>query len=806
MKNISDDIIVCGTSTAEHDRRLDLLLCRLVEKGLTVNTNKCEFNKTSVEYYGHVFSRNGISPSPAKVEAVRQAGAPSNPDEVRSLIGFAQYTARFIPNFATLTEPLRDLTKQDTPWQWGERESNALCDLKESLTSDPVMAYFDLSRDTEIYCDASPVGLGAVLIQRDRNNSRNTHIVAFASRALSATEQKYPQIDREALAIVWAVSHFHLYVYGSEFVVVTDHKPLEAIWNNPRSKLSARLEKWTLRLQAYNFTIRYEPGRNNPADWMSRHPVGKSQDTTSQIDEYINFVISHTVPKAMSVEEVRQETSVDPLMQEVIKRIELGNWNDPTDDPDLRSFRNIHAELSCLDNVVLRGTRLVLPRNLQHRAVNLAHEGHQGIVKTKSLLREKVWFPGIDKMAEETVKRCIPCQATGPDPAPEPLRMSELPRGPWLVVAADFKGPYGPSNEYVLVLTDEYSRYPVTRIVRSTAAVTVIPVVDELLSMFGIPDVLKTDNGSPFNSDDFYKYSKHVGFHHRRITPEWPRANSEVERFMTNINKVVQTALIEEKTWKQELHTFLRSYCATPHTTSGSTPYELLFGRSMHVKLPEFPDFPAEDFALRRRDQQAKRTQKDYSDSKRHVKASNIHPGDSVLVKRRQLSKMMSRFDPEPYEVTDVKGPMITAQSPGGRVITRNSSFMKAVPTPAEPSVPPVVERTWPSPERPGPASMACPPGAHSLSPMARPPGAPPSPSARPLGAPPQSPLARPRWSPPGQSTHVPSPRFEPETPESSLDSGTRPPDSNRGYSLRCRASVKTPGYLKDYVPWWFND
>ena len=87
-----------------------------------------------------------------------------------------------------------------------------------------------------------------------------------------------------------------------------------------------------------------------------------------------------------------------------------------------------------------------MPRNLQHRAVNLAYEGHQGIVKTKSLLREKVWFLGIDKMAEETVKRCMTCQDTGPDPAPEPLRMSELPRGPWLVVAADFKGPYGPSN------------------------------------------------------------------------------------------------------------------------------------------------------------------------------------------------------------------------------------------------------------------------------------------------------------------------------------------------------------------------
>ena len=99
---------------------------------------------------------------------------------------------------------------------------------------------------------------------------------------------------------------------------------------------------------------------------------------------------------------------------------------------------------------------MVLPRNMQHQAINLAHESHQVIVKTKSLLLEKVWFPGIDKITEETVKRCIPCQATGQDPAPEPLHMSELNRGPWLVVDAVYKGPCGPWNECILVLTDEY--------------------------------------------------------------------------------------------------------------------------------------------------------------------------------------------------------------------------------------------------------------------------------------------------------------------------------------------------------------
>ena len=150
-----------------------------------VNTAKCVFNKTRVEYYGHIFSQNGISPSPVKVEAVHQASAPSNPDGVHSLLGLAQYTARFIPNFVTLTEPLCDLTKQDTPRQWNERQYNALCDLKESLTSDTVIAYYDLSHDTEIYWDASLFGLGTMLIQCDRNNSHNTHCSFHQSCAVS---------------------------------------------------------------------------------------------------------------------------------------------------------------------------------------------------------------------------------------------------------------------------------------------------------------------------------------------------------------------------------------------------------------------------------------------------------------------------------------------------------------------------------------------------------------------------------------------------------------------------------------------
>jgi hypothetical protein len=139
--------------------------------------------------------------------------------------------------------------------------------------------------------DASPVGLGAIFMQ---NNSKRKEekVIAFASRALNPVEQRYSQTEREALAILWAYEHFHLYVYGSHFTVITDHKPLEQIHANPRSRCSARLERWSLKLQRYDFTVKYQPGKSNPADYMSRHPQPSSQSNQySKIaDECICFV------------------------------------------------------------------------------------------------------------------------------------------------------------------------------------------------------------------------------------------------------------------------------------------------------------------------------------------------------------------------------------------------------------------------------------------------------------------------------------------------------------------------------------
>ena len=157
------------------------------------------------------------------------------------------YNCKYIPDYAMVTAPLQDLTKKDAHFKWEAVHQHAFEKLKHSLTSVPVMAYFDTQKDTVMTVDASPVGISAILAQ-ENPHSDDCRIVAYASRALSPVEKRYSQTEKEALSVVWAVEHFHLFIYGKPFKLINDHKPLEVIYGNPKSKPSARIERWVLRL------------------------------------------------------------------------------------------------------------------------------------------------------------------------------------------------------------------------------------------------------------------------------------------------------------------------------------------------------------------------------------------------------------------------------------------------------------------------------------------------------------------------------------------------------------------------------
>lgn len=470
---------------------LDKVFKKVSDNNLTLNTKTCEFNKTSLEFFGFIFSNGGMKPDPKKVDDIQNLAPPHNVKELRSILGMTGYSSRFIQDYSTLTAPLRELTHKNSSWNWTSKHQQAFDLLKVKLQSAPALTYFDRSKPTEIIVDASPVGLGAILAQKDEHG--DSHVVAYGSRSLTATE-------REALAVVWGCEHYHLYCYGKPVTVYTDHKPLTSIFSNPLSRPTPRIERWSLRLQPYQPTIVYAPGSDNPADYTSRHPSKQTQPTSREekvAEEYVNFISTHAVPKAISLEEVKRETLNDYTLQRVIESLRNNNWQPKDlklDDKAFKSYQNVKDELSVNSegNLVLRGTRIVIPASLQNRSVDIAHEGHQGIVKTKAMIREKVWFPFIDALIEDKINSCLSCQAATKHPIREPLQMSRLPNEPWVEISADLCGPL-PSGQYLLIEMDDYSRFPDAEIVSTTSADAVIPHLEKHHS--STPDTCQDPDG-----------------------------------------------------------------------------------------------------------------------------------------------------------------------------------------------------------------------------------------------------------------------------------------------------------------------
>ncbi|KAK7094703.1 hypothetical protein V1264_006216 [Littorina saxatilis] len=476
--------------------------------------------------------------------------------------------------------------------------------------------------------------------------------------------------------------------------MITDHRPLLNIWEKPFPP--ARIARWSLRLQPYDVHMEYRPGKDNPADYLSRHPGHATASSHEEkiAEEFVNFTAMSSTPDAITLEDVQTATANDPVLQAIMKCVNSGRWHENTHGiakETFTCFRNIKDSLcvNAQQNILLKGSQLVIPSSLQARVVDLAHEGHHGMNKTKALLRSKVWFPGINAAVESAVRSCIPCQANNNRREHQPLLMSNLPCGPWQELSIDFCGPL-PSGASLLVITDEYSRYPVVEVLQNTTVETVIPVVDKVFSLFGYPAQVKTDNGPQFISKLWKQFMQSCGVKHRRITPLWPKANPQAETFNKPMMKAVRSAHVERRSWRQELHKFCRVYRATPHCTTSFTPYFLMFGREPRTKLPEVQSnslqHPA-DAEVRLRDTFAKQKMKCAADKRHHAKDYNIEPGDSVLVKQMKQNKLSTNFNPTPLLVTDTKGSMITAQKPDGSTVTRNSSLFRRLPPSVTPQL-----------------------------------------------------------------------------------------------------------------------
>ncbi|XP_072145012.1 uncharacterized protein [Dermacentor andersoni] len=356
-----DDIIIAEKK--QDSSRLKTVLQRLREYGLRLNKGKCKFRQEEVTFLGHRIDAKGLRPKDDNIKAVVEAPKPTSVSELKAFLGLINYYGKFLPNLATRLAPLHALLSKGVKWQWSQEQEKAFQQVKQAIVASKFLAHFDPDKPLRLECDASSVGIGAVLSHRVNGVD---YPIGFRSRTLTKSERNYSQLEKEALALVFGVTRFKDYLYGHQFVLVTDHKPLTGLFNPGKAippMAAARIQRWALFLGNYNYTLQYRKGSDHSnADALSRLPLPVMEEPRdSAADEYVLY--AHSLEEtALGAREVEHLTNRDTSLLQVKKWISQG-WPSylPQGHEHLRPYFNRRTELTVSHNLVYWGHRIVLP-------------------------------------------------------------------------------------------------------------------------------------------------------------------------------------------------------------------------------------------------------------------------------------------------------------------------------------------------------------------------------------------------------------------------------------------------------------
>lgn len=350
-----DDIVLYSSSLREHEIKFERLAARLRAANLKLQPDKCEFLRPEVMYLGHIIGKDGVRPDPKKIEAVQNFPQPKNPKAIKQFLGLAGYYRRFIPSFSKVAKPLTELLKKETVFHWGQEQNKAFCILRKALCSEPLLQYPDFTKPFVVTTDASQIAIGGILSQGAIGKDQP---IAYTSRLLNDAEQNYSTIERELLAIVYAVNHFRPYLFGRKFQLVTDHKPL--VWLNSVKDPTSRLVRWRLKLAEYEYEVVYKAGKSNVnADALSRNPVTNQILPISSNESIFNA--SH--PR--SAESPCNDASPPRGTPPVSCNVPLNTSPLSRDSPPLREISSPHRSVSPPLNATPRATETT--PTLEHR-------------------------------------------------------------------------------------------------------------------------------------------------------------------------------------------------------------------------------------------------------------------------------------------------------------------------------------------------------------------------------------------------------------------------------------------------------
>ena len=381
VTGIADDMIIAGKDEMEHDRNFQAFMEKCMENNLTLNAEKIQFKQKQVSFYGHVWSENGISPDPKKIQALKHMEFPPDKETMRSFLGMINYLNRYSVLSAHLAAPLSSLTHQAADYKPEKTHMENFQRLKMEISKTEALPYFNTSAETTLQTDASKKGLGACLIQ-------NGKVVCYASRSLTKTEQNYQNLEREALGTIWGMEKFHYFLYGKEFTLETDQKPLVSIYKKHMVDISPRVQRLIVRSFPYQpFTVVYKKGRDIPvADALSRVTPMDPEDNIKLPIIAVNMITKMVLMSTFvqdnfsrKLDHIRKSTLQDDQLTRLSRYINTGFPCEKKNLPrDLQDYWNYRDTLSIENGLVTCGSRIIVPHEMRAEMMQYIHEDHQG--------------------------------------------------------------------------------------------------------------------------------------------------------------------------------------------------------------------------------------------------------------------------------------------------------------------------------------------------------------------------------------------------------------------------------------------
>lgn len=556
-----DDFIVATGSFDEHVAILGGVAEKLRQAGLQISADKSRFCMSKLVFLGYVISENGIQADPERIQPIVEYPQPKNVKDVRRLLGMAGWYRRFIGNFSSITAPISNLIRKSTEkFEWNDEAQIAFEQLKLALASAPILATPNFDLPFQMECDASDLGVGAVLTQ---NMGGEERVIAYMSAKLNAAQRKYFATERECLAVLTAMEKFRQYIEGTKFIVVSDHASLQ--WLQNLRDAAGRLARWALRMQAYDYEIRHRKGHQMVVpDALSRaiEMISTTDLMKTADNDYLN------------------------LRDAILKS--------PTSYADLRVDNNIIIKnIGTTSDTIDDAWRVYVPADVRDNVMRECHDdllaAHGGVMKTTHRVRRLYYWPRMLRDILQYVKDCDKCRAIKPTNKIQRAPMGkyrDLQR-PFKMIAIDYIGPITRSkrqHEYLLVVVDIFSKFVLIKpLRRATAEATIEYLRAEVFLKYGVPSALISDNGRQFISSAFAAFLNKYCVKHWKTASYHPQANASeaANKSIMHAIKAYIYGTEAQRNWDMNLAEINCALNTARHSQTEYSPYTVLYGFDM---------------------------------------------------------------------------------------------------------------------------------------------------------------------------------------------------------------------------------